>query len=263
MNSADGKGRSLFDILTGRNQQDMTPLELQYHNPLDAKIGCTVCIDHEEDMSGINFVIEKISVYETEIDREKFYHTDYHLKGTNLDTDGYIRMRLRLIPDEDVTDEMGQRIQLLYLYDEKGWDEDLYDMLCNNGDYDPTERLVVHDDGTEEMAPYDEEGETSYKDRFDNEGNELEELRQYWRVDSASDPYNSNCTLLEDLDGDGTIEDDELERFPITSWDFIRLTDDENDQEITEYLTVEMDDDTRYFTFLRGTDIKPFQITVF
>ena len=248
MTSADGKGRSLFDVLTGRNQRDMTPLELQYHNPLEAKIGSTVCFDHEEDMSDINFVIEKISVYETEVDRKKFYHTDYHLKGMSLDTEGYIRMRLRITPDENVTGEMGQRIQLLYLYDEKGWDEDLYDMLCENGDYDES---------------YDDEGTVSFKVDYDDEGNELEEPRQYWRIENVPDPYNSNCTLIADLDGDGTIEDDELERFPITSWDFSRLTDDENEQEITEYLTVEMDDDTRYFTFLRGTDIKPFQITVF
>lgn len=263
MTSADGKGRSLFDILTGRNQRDMTPLELQFHNPLDAKIGCMICLDHEPDMAGINFIIEKISVYETELDEQMFYHTDYHLKGTSLDTEGFIRLRLRLTPDENVIDKLGQRIQILYLFDEKGWDEDLYEMLCNNGDYDPTERLVERDDGTEEMAPYDEEGDTSYKDRYDDDGNELDEFRQYWRIGNVLDPYLSSCTLLADLDGDGTIEDDELEHFDITSWDFSRLTDDENDQEITEYLTVEMDDDTRYFTFLRGTDIKPFQITVF
>lgn len=246
--SADGKGRTLFDILSGRNKRDMTPLELQYHNPLDAKIGCTVCFDHEEGMSGINFVIEKIAVYETKLGRETFHHTDYHLKGTSLDTDGFIRLRLRLTPDENVADKMGHRIQILDLFDEKGWDEDLYDMLCENGGYDPD---------------YDAEGETSYKDRYDDEGNELEELRQYWRVENVPDPYRSDCTLLADLDGDGTIEDDELEHFSIASWDFSRLTDDENGQEMTEYLTVEMDDDTRYFTFLRGTEIKAFQITVF
>jgi hypothetical protein len=247
--SADGKGRSLFDILTGRNKRDMTPLELQYHNPLEAKIGCTVCFEHEADMAGINFVIEKISVYETEIGREKFFHTDYHLKGTSLDTDGYIRLRLRLTPDDNAMDEMGQKIQLLYLYEEMGWDSGLYDMLNENGDFN---------------ADYDGEGETSFKVNYDDEGNELEHPRQYWRVENVPDPYRSNCTLLADLDGDGTIEDDELEHFPITSWDFSRLTDDpETQQEMTEYLTVEMDDGTRYFTFLRGTDIKAFQITVF
>ncbi len=248
MPSADGKGRSLFDILTGRNKRDMTPLELQYHNPLEAKIGCTICFDHEEDMAGINFVIEKISVYETKLGRETFYHTDYHLKGTSLDTDGFIRLRLRLTPDENVMDKLGQRIQLLYLYKEMGWDEDEYDRLCNNGDFDPD---------------YDDEGTKSYKDRYDDEGKELEDPRQYWRVENVPDPYLSDCTLLTDLDGDGTIEDDELEHFAVTSWDFSRLTDDENGQEITEYLTVEMEDDSRYFTFLRGTELKAFQITVF
>ena len=248
MASADGKGRSLFDILTGRNQKDMRPLEFQYHNPLEAKVGCTVSFDHEEAIKGINFVIEKISVYKTTIGREVFYHTDYHLKGTSLDTDGYIRLWLRLIPDENVTDGLGHRIQLLQLYEEMEWDEGLYNMLLENGDYDET---------------YDNEGETSFKVNFDDDNNELEHPRQYWRVGNAPDPYRANLTILSDADGDGTIEDDELEHFPVTYWEFSRLTDDpDTEQEVTEYLTIEMDDGTRFFTFLRGSDIKPFQVMV-
>jgi hypothetical protein len=228
---------------------------------LEAKVGCTVCFDHEETIKGINFVIEKISVYKTTIGRETFYHTDYHLKGTSLDTDGYIRLWLRLIPDENLslwlrlipdenlTDKLGHRIQLLQLYEEMEWDEDLYYMLCENGDYNEN---------------YDSEGETSFKVNYDDDGGELEHPRQYWRVGNAPDPYKANLTILSDADGDGTIEDDELEHFPVTYWEFSRLTDadDGTDEEITEYLTIEMDDGTRFFTFLRGTDIKPFQVTV-
>ena len=249
MPSADGRGRTLLEILTGRNQKDMKPLEFQYHNPLEAKVGCTVSFDHEPEIEGINFVIEKISVYKTEILGKEYFHTDYHLKGTSLDTDGYIRFRLRLIPDEDSTDDLGHRIQLLHLYEEMQWDQGLYEMLCENGDY---------------SSDYDAEGEVSFKVNYDDEGNELDHPRQYWRVGGQElDPYRAKVTVLSDVDGDGTIEDDELEHFPVTYWEFSRLTDDDGGNEITEYLTVDMDDGTRFFTFLRGTDIKPFQVSVF
>jgi len=238
MSSVDGNGRSLFEILTGRNKRDMTPLELQYHNPLEAKVGCTVSFEHEPDIQGINFVIEKISVYETRIGTKKFYHTDYHLKGISLDVDTYIRMRLRVIPDENVTNELGCKVQLLYLYHEMSWDEPFYEEVLG----DPTgEFWVNHDD----------------------DGNELEEPRKYWRVEDVRDPYTARLTILHDTDGDGTIDDDELEHFTMIYWDYSRLTDDENEQEITEFLTIEMEEETKWFTFLRGTDILPSQIIVF
>lgn len=252
MSSADGRGRTLFEILTGRNKKDMRPLEFQYHNPLEAKVGCTVCFDHEPEIRNINFVIEKISVYKTEVNGQTFYHTDYHLKGTSLDTDGYVRLWLRLIPDENVVNGLGHRIQLLQLYEEMQWDEGLYNMLLENGDYDPN---------------YDSEGERSFKVNYDDEGNELEHPRQYWRIGTENgpdlDPYHAKVTVLRDVDGDGTIEDDELEHYPVTYWEFSRLTDDaDTEQEITEFLTIDMDDGTRFFTFLRGTEVEPFQVTV-
>lgn len=236
--SSDEKGRTLFEILTGRNQRDMTPLELQYHNPLEAKVGCTVSFEHEPDIAGINFVIEKISVYETQIGPKKFYHTDYHLKGISLDVENYIRMRLRLIPDENLISELGCRVQLLHLYHEMGWDQPFYDDVlgCSSGEF-----WVNHDD----------------------DGTELEEPRKYWRIEDVLVPYESSLTLLYDADGDGNIDDDELEHSQVHYWDYSRLTNDENEQEITEFLTIEMDDETQYFTFLRGTDIEPSQIIIF
>lgn len=251
MTSADGKGRTLWEILTGRNQRDMTPLELQYHNPLSAKIGCTVTFDHEPTIVGINFVIEKIAVFETKIERcrKRFFHTDYHLRGTSLDTDGYLRMRLRVIPDENAENEIGCFVRLLYLFKEVPWDESLYNMLCENGDHDDT---------------WDESGEVTFKVNYDDEGNELEEPHRYWRIEDVPDPFTSRVTLLHDADKNGTVDDDELEHYDVECWDFARDTKDlETEETFTEFLCAEMDVETHYFTFLRGTDIKPFQITVY
>lgn len=221
----------------------MTPLELQYHNPLEAKVGCTISFDHDPDMEGINFVIEKISVYETTVDRKKFYHTDYHLRGISLDVDNYIRLRLRVTPDENETNTLGCKVQLLHLYDECSWDGDLYG--CLN---DPLGQFWVNQD---------------------DEGNDLDEScrRVYWRPEVHNryiiGPYRACETVLEDKDGDATITEDELEHFKVQYWDFKRTTEDEGGQQFIEDLCVEMDDEHQNFTFLRGTAIPSQSVFVF
>lgn len=243
MPSKDGRGRTLFEILTGRNERDMTPLELQYHNPLEAKVGCTVCFENEPKWRNINFVIEKISVYETKIGRETYYHTDYHLKGMSLDVKNYIHLRLRVTPDENVTNKLGCQVQLLHLYDEMGWDEGFWN--CVN----------------------DSSGE--FHINYDDAGNELpdDDVIKFFRPEISgrrlTEAYHAKVTLLQDKDGNATIEDDELERFTMTYWDFGRETADENQQPFIEYLNIEMDDETKYFTFLRGRDILPADILIF
>lgn len=236
MASEDKKGRTIFDLLMGRNKRDMTPLELQYHNPLGAKVGNTVSFDHEPELGGINFVIEKISVYETRVGLRKFYHCDYHLKGLSLGMQRPLRYRLRLIPDEDAMNKIGSRLQLLELYDEMPWDEGFYGVVNS-----PTGEFHVN---------------------YDDEGNELSEANVYWRVEDVTDPYQARLTILKDEDGNGAIEESELERLNVTYWDFHRDTTDNNDQKVREFLTIEMDDTSKYFTFLRGTEIDAFQITV-
>lgn len=234
---ADGKGRTLWEILTGRNKRDLTPLELQYHNPLGAKVGNVVSLDHEPDLKGINFVIEKMSVYETRVSNRKFYHTDYHLKGITLEMDAPIRFRLRLIADNDANNELGCQIRLMHLYDEMEWDEEFHDKVLG----DMTGELLINQD---------------------DDGTELEEPKKYWRVEDVLDPYHARETVLSDTDGNGKVEENELVRNNITYWDYHRDTEDNNGVKFTESLTVEMDDKTHYFIFLRGKEVGAYQITV-
>lgn len=238
MTSANGRGRTLFEILTGRNKADMRPLELQYHNPLGAKVGCTMSFEHEPDIAGINFVIEKISVYETKIRSKSFFHTDYHLKGISLDHDAPVRNRLRLIPDQNVENDLGHRIQLLYLYDETDYSDDIHDRVLA----DPKGELDITQD---------------------DDGNPLEEARRYWRVEDYLDPYFARLTELKDTDGDGDVEKEELEHSDVEYWEYHRDTTNAEGQEYREFLTVEMDKETGKFTWLRGTAVLPSQISVF
>lgn len=222
------KGRTLFDIISGKNKQSYTPIELQYYNPLAAKIGNTVSFTHDSELKDINFVVTKIGVFCTEILGNKFYHTDYHLKGISVASDSPIKYRLRLTPDEDSNNHLGCKLQLFQLFDEMGWDEDLYKKIFNQGEFQVD---------------------------VDDFGHQLDDPKIYWRVEDVIDPYHASVTLLVDKNGDGKVEYDELENFRVTYWDYHRDAIDENEQQFREYMFLEMKDDTKYFVFLRGIEL--------
>jgi hypothetical protein len=242
MKSADGRGRTVFEMLTGKNKRDMTPQETQVHNPLEAKIGCSVTFEHEPELRGYNFFIESIWVWETKIGRQKFYHTDYNLRATVIGKDKPIRIKLRLIPDEDTTEDIGHKIQVLEQYMEFGW------KFCEDNNF-----LSVLEDP-----------EGVFRILQDREGNPYDDdnAPTFWRVDDVREPYTSRVTILKDVDGDGVVQSDELEHLDYQIWDYSRETTDENGQSFVEFLNVEQDVDSRYFTIYRGREVKPFQITV-
>ena len=211
-------GRTLWEILMGQNKLDTRPAELKVWNPLQAKIGCTVQLKNDVRFSGINFVIERITIHDTPIGEKNFRHIDYHCKGTSLETEGFVRFRLRLLPDDDATNELGCRIQVLFLYDEMAQDDEFIKNVLG----DP---------------------EGIFNINQDDAGNQLTEdqVRRYWRIEDVRDPYRSVTTVLEDEDRSGKVDSDEiLSGVVIYSWDYSRLTNDENGQEFTEYLTVEL-----------------------
>lgn len=238
--SADGKGRTVLDILLKRNKRDMTSQEFQYHNPLQAKIGCSVNIEHVSEFAGLNFFLQAIHVWETKIGNKNYYHTDYLLKATRLAEDP-VKVKLRLIPDENVASELGHKIQVLSNYCEMGWNQ------ANEANL--PEALIQ-----ETLQIYqDEEGNDYYED----------DRPTYWRVDDVTEPYHSRVTILKDLDGDGAVQADELDHLNMTLWDYHRNTTDlETGQEFREYLSIEMDEGTSYYEFYRGKDVEPFQVVV-
>lgn len=242
---SEKRGKTLFEMLKEWASSDMTPLELQYHNPLKAKIGCIIEFDHEEALAGIGFVIDRIAVYETVIGRKKRYHTDYCVKGVRVDMDRPLRLRLRLSQDEDSTDETGCKMQLFHQIDEMPWDDGFFELVSNNGDYDPEQ---------------DDEGEVTFKVNYDESGQELETAWRYWRCEDKTEAYEATVTTLEDANQDGQVDDDELEHFDVRYWDFSRITQNDVEQDLKESLHVELDEETKRFSLYRGVPIEPFQV---
>lgn len=247
--SADGKGRTIWEIITGQNKKDMTPLELQYHNPLGAKVGCTLTFANRPEYAGVYFVIEKIVVYKTTIRNKDFFMTDYCCKGNARDWDKPERVRLRLIPDEDSMNELGHQCQLLKVYADFDYDKEFEEYVQANGGH---------------LPEWDAEDEVTFKVNYEHYEDEvaMEQPWRYWRVDDVVDPYEARATTLADDDGSGTIEDDELEHASVTYWDFHRTAIDEEGEEITEFFNVERDDETGYFYMLKGTPIHARSITL-
>ncbi|QEH35039.1 hypothetical protein OJF2_35840 [Aquisphaera giovannonii] len=251
MSSANGKGRTLFEMLTGRNKRDMTAQELQVHNPLQAKVGWSVSVNYDPDLSGYRFYIESIWVWETRIGEQTFHHTDYNLKAAAaVGQDGPVRLKLRLIPDEESPHDLGHRFQVLRPYMDFGW------------------KFAEENNFLDVLA--DEEG--VFKILADRDGNPIDEDQQptYWRVDDVRDPYRCRVTILEDADGDGSVQKDELKHADYLVWDYHRDTTDETTrQAYREFLNVEEeveydDGDAQcvWFTIYTGREVEPFQVSV-
>lgn len=234
--SADGKGRSLWQIITGKNKKVIGPTEFEYHNPLKAKIGVSVSISSDLEFSGINFFVDKIEVYQTEVGRKKFYSTDYCLRGITLNSPKPIRLRLRAIPNDDV--EGGFEFRMYKLYYEMGYDQHFHEKILG----DPSGEFWVNeaDDGSPLADPW-----------------------KYWRKNDAKDAYGATVTSMRDENKDGKVSEDELTHSEVWYWDFSRLTTDNvTQQEYEEFLDIEQNAESKYFTFYRGRTIEPFQVSM-
>lgn len=238
--SANGRGRTLLDIILGRNKKKMGPIEFQYHNPFEMRVGNSVTIEHDMRYQGINFFVDAIMVYETKEGRQKFYDTEYSLRGQALGMTKPLYLRLRVTPDDQAVDQsFPYKLQVLEKYDEMAWDKGFWDYLHNT---DLTFQVNKDDAGAD--LPDGQE-------------------RMYWRVDDAPDPYTCNLTILKDVNRDGRVEEEELEHRTVTFWDYSRTTtDDGTGKEYTEFLNIEMDNDKRLFRLFRGRDVMPFQVKV-
>lgn len=230
------RGRTLWEILWGLNKQDITPIEFQYHNPLKAKVGNSIVFQNEPGLADKNFFIEKIAVYRTDIGRNTFFHTDYLLKAVTLDDLKPTRVRLRLIPDDDAPTKLRCRVQVLRVMDEFGWDDGFHNVLTT---------------------------ETEFNIDSDPEGNPLPEQLKFWRVDDVRDSYSADLAEMADKNGDGTVQQEELNHSKIEYWDYHRdKVTSQGEPAGREYVWVEMDSNTHYFTLLCGTDISATEISI-
>lgn len=250
--SADGKGRTLWDILTGKNKKDTTPVEMKYHNPLGLKLGQIIEFDAVPEIQGIGFTVEKIVVYTTHAGGNKFFHVDYRVKGISTSKPKPIHLILRVLDDEDAVNEIGCKLQLLHTYNEMLYDQGVKDLCNANGDHDDT----------------DDPNEVTFKINYDEDKKQMDTPWKFWRIGGQDlTAYKATTTTLE-RDKSKAQTDDPNDSIDVTSghvtyWDFSRITEDAGDQDVTEFFTVEMNTDAKgYLTMLRGPEAQAFQVRV-
>ena len=223
---------TLWEMLTKKKtEEEETPLELQFQNPLQLRIGATVkldVLDGDEDLSGLNFEVRQIREVKRTIEGQTFYFADYDLLGRALTGGGEVRKRLRLIPLEDPEAEQTHSVLLLNLLDEFGYDQPFEEGLAydrNNGEF--------------------------------REGDAM-----YWRPDGIKEPWEAETAYIRDADSDGKVEEDEIKIGGLRYWDFGRDTEDEAGNTVTEWYLVEMDTGNGYFEIWIGTEINPVRVSV-
>jgi hypothetical protein len=86
----------------------------------------------------------------------------------------------------------------------------------------------------------------------DNDNNGEESI--YYRVGDLKNPWKCNGEFTE-----GGV----WNNYKMEYWDYSRITKDEADQDITQYLYIEMDKDSGRFQLWLGDQLEPSRVTVF
>lgn len=251
MPSQDGRGRTLFEILTGRNKRDMTPQETRIDNPLDARIGTIVIFQHEPELASVSFLVEAIWSWQVAVGDRSFPHTDYLLRASVPGRSEPLRYTLRCLPRPDDPADVGSQAQLLQTAMEFGWEfAQENNLLAVLADPQGVFRILQ-----------------------DEQGHPLAEPDQptYWRVEDVRDPYRCSVTILQDQDADGSVQADETERRDYLLWDYSRLTPlPGTDHQTLEFLNVEEEFEESedgdmlpcWFTIQIGREVQPSDILV-
>lgn len=138
------------------------------------------------------------------------------------DTKGDLTARLRLVPGADAV--------LLTLLEQMGYSEDFHNIVK-----DESGKFNVEEDG-----------------RTD----------EYWRVADVKIPHTAVVTTMQDDDGNGRVDANEVKTENVEFWDYSRLTQIEGVQK-EEFVFVEMNGENGWFQIWRGVQINPDSVRVY
>jgi hypothetical protein len=157
------------------------------------------------------------------------------MREVNDERHVFVDYMLRQVTEDDPSLKLRSqegRCLLLQAIDAFGFDQAFKDVL-----EDSTERFVVHNaDNTDDV---------------------------YARLNGTNFPWFASISAIGDQDRDGKMTgNDRLIKTSIYYWDFVRDVKDEAGQTYEEFLFVEMDQDSGWFTLWRGREIHPSQVQV-
>lgn len=205
-----------------------------YSNPLNISFENTVKLD-DIDLSNVNFRLSSIEEATIDLNKEKFVVVDYNLQGvahSQISTsDGKFKehnVKLRVMADDSLLNESKCRVLLLTKFDELEYDEGFLNHLN-----DESKKFNIEDD-------------------LDDENPDNDIFEEFWRCNDVGVPYFAKVKFIKNFK-----ESTYTKEF----WDYSRITKIE-ETEVEEYIYVEMNKETGFFTLWRGTEMLAKNISV-
>jgi hypothetical protein len=223
-------GTTIFERWKDRRRETNKDTEEKYINPLDVRLGDVVTID-ALDWRDLDLRVHQFRVVNRIINGEEFPFTDYFLRARTIDDDEY-NCILRYVPieDPDVHSGTTHLVYLLHIVDEHEYvSETIHHLDSGSFGYG---HVVEGDDGTKVI--------------------QMQEFPS--RVNDITMVYPCSVDVVQDKNNDGEVEDDEVETYTMRLWDFWRDIE-EDGQEFTEYLFVEIDDKDEWTTLYHGEEV--------
>jgi len=190
-------------------------IENKYFNPLAVRIGRKFTLDLIDRQNDV-YELTAIVVHQRKINNSTQPMVDYFLSCVDKN------VVLRLLPK----DKKDYAYTLLEKYYECGWGDEARPELI--------------------LAANDSSGEFFIDRDTPNE-------QKFWKT-YAGQPIIANSIKLEDLDGNGTIEQDEVRQEPMSFWCFSRDTVDSDKVGVVEYLWVHLSGEYVSPTEVNGGD---------
>lgn len=199
------------------------PLYRQIKNPLGINLNSTLKID-VLDYRDRTFVLKQIRQYNHEIGGNNLSFVDYKLESSSLALDGEDWEIILRYNEVEKTD----KVLLLYLSHEHGYEKELVDSLLEKNEFE-----MYYDDRTE----------------------------VFHRIHDVSKPYSAKVLQIDE----NNFNDKNLEKqnyLELTYWDYLRSNVDEANQEYHEFLFVEKNKSNGWFQFWRGFELSSNKINV-
>lgn len=222
--------RTLFEMLKARAGP---AAELKVYNPLRLRIGIALNID-SLDYRGTEFKVVGIHEVTRIIDSKVFRFVDYVLDGRDgSGAMSKVRLRLNPLAAPDPASGLTHSVLVLSLYYECGYQDGIDTGLADGVNAD-TGEFEIDWDGK----------------------------RTYYRINDLRTPHEATVKSLEDTDGNGVVDADEIAESPLQFWDYHTELQDEASQTYLEYLFVEREQENGWWQIWRGVEVNPEQVAL-
>lgn len=226
--------RSLWERMTSQNKSvPESPLEDRYEKPAKIRVGGVMAVN-TIDYSSLVFTVQDLWQWTRTIGGKKRIITDYRIRAVPHDGEA-VELLIRIIPREnpDAVNKFTHHFVVLRKFFECGWQDEPEREGILQAVNDPAGELVWQRDTPDEA--------------------------RFWRIHTKS-PYECKVAVLRDENGDGKVDESEVDHRRYRLWDFHRETLDEAGQKMVEYLFVHQDQSAGDFEAWRGEEVDPSRI---